>query len=310
MGANWIHGIEQNPVYKLAREKNLLTMRYQGRKLGQKIMFAREDRKAINGKVVEEVDWTYGMLMQQAEEFYQLQIPTPYENDSVGEFIERGFKEKLVKYHGDDRHVREMIFRQRLHGEAVISGCHDMNEVSLSEIGSYEELPGVHYVIPPGFESVIGLLKENFTEDKILKNHPVRQVWWKQADKNDEHYNVCVECENGEKFYADHVLVTVSLGCLKANAERFFNPQLPSHKRDAINRIKIGTVDKVIMQFDQRILDPDVFRLELLWDESSLKYSDIKETWVRKFYSFECISENVLVGKSEISLNSYLNERQ
>lgn len=47
-------------------------------------------------------------------------------------------------------------------------------------------------------------------------------------------YPITVTTKNNRKFEADHVIVTVSLGVLKAQHKKLFNPQLPSEKVDAI----------------------------------------------------------------------------
>ena len=61
-------------------------------------------------------------------------------------------------------------------------------------------------------------------------------------------HSVSVECSNGKKFYADVCLVTVSLGYLKQHSARMFNPPLPDTKVDAIERVAMGTVNKIILE--------------------------------------------------------------
>ncbi|KAK2163395.1 hypothetical protein LSH36_80g04020 [Paralvinella palmiformis] len=301
MGANWIHGIDLNPIYKIAVENNLLATHYSGRKLGQKIMFLTEDGEPVNAKIVEEVDWYFGMIMASCEDFYQSQIPTPYENDSVGAYVEREFGDKFRKYRGRDLKLRQMILQQRLLGESIISGCHLMNELALSEVGSFKELPGVHYVIPPGFESVVHILSHNIPKEKVLLDHAVSQIHWDSSvGGGNEAAAVCVECQNGKKIYADQVLVTVSLGYLKRHAGRLFSPPLPDVKLDAINRLEMGTVNKVVLEFDSQVLPDGVFRLEMIWNRENIENEDISESWVKKIGCYEAIADNVLVGKSGV----------
>lgn len=298
MGANWIHGIERNPIYQIADENNLLQLRNADRSLRHRDLFIMEDGSHVTEKKVKEIDWIYGLLIQQCEEFYQLQIPTPEVNDSVGDFLEREYYEKIEKYSNMERKQRELVFSQRLSLECCITGCDNMCDVSLSEIGSYEDLPGIHYSIPPGFESVLEIIKKNIPKDNILTNHPVRCVRWCETDSNDNRpYRVCVECENGEKFYADHVIVTVSLGVLKASSKRMFLPPLPQEKVLAINRLGFGIVDKVILEFDDPVVDSDIFRIELLWDVAKDTLPDLRNSWYKKIYSFEVVHENILLGR-------------
>lgn len=49
----------------------------------------------------------------------------------------------------------------------------------------------------------------------------------------------------GEKFEGDAVVVTVPLGCLKANQIEFM-PKLPTWKADAIQKLGFGTLNKVL----------------------------------------------------------------
>ena len=303
MGANWIHGIDRNPIYNLCTQHNMLPPAYQGRQLGRKMMFLRENGEPVNTKTVEEVDWVYGTLMSQCEEFYQDQLPTPMENDSVGGFCEREFNHRFANCVGEDFHVRKMIFEQRLLGECIIAGSHSMHDVALSEVGAFEELPGVHYVIPPGFQAVVDLLKEDIPQEKLLLEHPVTRVSWKNNDRsnnaNTDHYEVCVECQNGKRFYADHVLVTCSLGYLKQHHERMFVPPLPNFKSETIEHICFGLVNKVILEFETQVFHDGVFRVEMIWDRDNIENEDLAVSWVKKIGSFESITEkgNVIVGR-------------
>jgi spermine oxidase len=300
LGANWIHGLERNPIYKIADEHDLLQLQRQGN-LCQQSVTLTETGECVPSKMVKELDWEYGKLMQQTEAFFQHDIPTPYENDSVGSFLDREMERTLIRYHGKDRKLREQIYWNRKNLETCISGCDNMGEVSLQEIGSYEELPGIHYTIPPGFEAILEILKEQIPPENLLLNHPVRTVYW-----NPQGDDVCVECENGSKFYATHVIVTVSLGFLKEKYRTLFNPLLPELKIDAINRLAIGVVDKVILEFDTPIVGSKLRTIQLLWDKNNTNgLEELSQTWFRKIHSFDVIQETVLVGEYNVGYGMY-----
>ena len=237
------------------------------------------------------------MLMAKCEEFYQDHLPTPMENDSVGSFLEREFEQHL---HGlSCPKLRRMIFRHRLLGESVISGCDSMWDVSLSEVGSFEELPGVHYVIPPGFQSAVSILRRDIPDSQIRLNHVVTEVNWKPSSTGaaTNSGGVKVTCSNGNIFHADMVLCTIPLGYLKKYAGRLFNPQLPEFKTEAIESIAMGTVNKMLIEFDDVVLPDGVRRLELIWDIEGVDMSDLKNNWFKKIGSFEAVEDNVLIGK-------------
>ena len=243
------------------------------------------------------------------EDFYQSNIPTPVENDSVGAFVERGFEMKAdqKRHQGPDRKLRRMILEQRMLGEAVINGCDDLHDLSLSEAGSFEELPGVHYVIRPGFEEVVHILKRNIPSGNILLSHPVTQVKWDIDNQGAQRYEACVECQNGKKFYANHVLVTCSLGYLKKCSGRLFSPPLPNFKLDAMNRLCIGTVNKIILEFESRVLPRGVSRLELIWDRANVENMNVNDAWIRKIGSFDAIAETVVVGEYIMIMLSFVH---
>ncbi len=58
-----------------------------------------------------------------------------------------------------------------------------------------------------------------------------------------------VELAGGEVLSADRVIVTVPLGVLQAEAIAF-EPALPAAKREAIARLEMGSLEKVILRFD------------------------------------------------------------
>jgi len=97
LGANWIHGIELNPIFKIAKKHNLLSNQYAGRHLGKKMLFVTEQGAPVNGRVVESVDMDYGMLMSECDDFFQQQQPTPDECESVGMYIEQVFEHRIEK---------------------------------------------------------------------------------------------------------------------------------------------------------------------------------------------------------------------
>ena len=309
LGANWIHGLDKNPIFTIARKNNLLPPKNKtpNKKFGKKAMFLTEHAQPVNTKIVQEVDWTYGMLMQQCEDFYQMGLPTE-ENDSVGAFIRRGFEEKFDKYAGHDLKMRQMVLENRLLGEAVIAGAHSMNDISLSQFGSFEEIPAIHYIIAPGFEAVIDVLRQNVPNEKIRLEHVVTQISWDSTfNHNDGVYECCVECANGSKFYANHVVVTIPLGYLKKVAGRLFHPPLPEYKMDAINRVAFGVVNKVILEFESRVLPENISRLEMVWDRSELEHEDLYDSWVKKIASFEAICDTVLVGRFVFEITFHHN---
>ncbi|ESO00558.1 hypothetical protein HELRODRAFT_175520 [Helobdella robusta] len=318
-GANWIHGVDANPIFKIAKENNLLTSHYTGRGLGKKILFAKENGDPVHPRIVSDVDFLFGQLMSECEDFYRDQTPTPYEDDSVGAYIEREFEERISGYHGEDRQLRKNVLAQRLIGECTITGADSMREVALSEAGCFEDIPGVHFVIPSGFEMIIKILAKDIPKPNIHLNKLVTQISW---DRSDATYPVMVQCLDGSKYMCETCLVTVPLGYLKKHAPRLFNPQLPSNKLGAIEGIGMGVVNKLILVYDGPVFPNDIFRLEMIWNREELAGEDepeylspnrdLSKTWYKKIPFVEAIDQNILVcwisGKEAEYLETLTNE--
>lgn len=102
---------------------------------------------------------------------------------------------------------------------------------------------GDEVVFPEGY----GPIFEQFQGDyEVLLNQPVKSV---------DYDSKGVRLTSGSaQFEFDAVIVTVPLGVLKAGAISF-NPALPREKQQAIERLGMGTLDKVYLQFDQVFWD-------------------------------------------------------
>lgn len=83
-------------------------------------------------------------------------------------------------------------------------------------------------------------------EDKILLNKEVVNIVW-----NSNQNGVIVKCIDGSEYKADYVIVTVSLGVLKERLNTLFQPTLPANKLNAIQSLKLGTLNKLIFEFSQ-----------------------------------------------------------
>jgi hypothetical protein len=75
--------------------------------------------------------------------------------------------------------------------------------------------------------------------------------------KNKVHNDLLIECVNGIVFKAKHV-VTCSVNYLKKNYMTLFDPYLLSGKKiDAINSVKMDTVDKIFLIYEDMSFFPN-----------------------------------------------------
>ncbi|MCJ1445257.1 MAG: hypothetical protein MMC23_005762 [Stictis urceolatum] len=87
-----------------------------------------------------------------------------------------------------------------------------------------------------------------------------------------------VTCTDGESIDASHVVITAPLGVLKDKAITF-EPELPQWKQDSIDRLGFGTLNKVVLVFDQAFWDVEQDMIGLLRD------SDYEDSYLQDEYS-------------------------
>ncbi|KAL5706572.1 hypothetical protein ACHQM5_024722 [Ranunculus cassubicifolius] len=118
----------------------------------------------------------------------------------------------------------------------------------------YGGFGGAHCMIKGGYSNVIESLGEGLT---ICLNHIVTEISYSTVGSGETNGSeVKVSTSNGSDFLGDAVLITVPLGCLKANTIRF-SPSLPNWKQSSISQLGFGVLNKVVLEF------PAVF-----WDDT------------------------------------------
>lgn len=290
MGANWVQAVDQNPVFKMAVQNNLMPIDQKARGLDNKVLFAMESGDPVHPRIVSEVDLLFGQLMGECEGFYRDHMPTLFDDDSVGAYIEREFEERITCHHEENKEIRRMVLAQRLLGECIITGAHSMKDISLNEAGCFEDIPGRHSTIPQGFEAIIGLLARDIPACNIHLNSIVTHISWDQTDSD---YPIQVTTADDTTHHSKTCLITSSLGYLKKHSTRLFHPPLPDFKMDAIQNLGMGVVDKLVLFFDGPVFPEAISRLEMIWHRDEVLDADIPTHWFKKIPSLESITQDI-----------------
>jgi monoamine oxidase len=168
--------------------------------------------------------------------------------------------------------------------------------------------PGAHCIVPSGMERFIDHLAEP-VKDSIHTDVCVTSINYEGAD------GVVVECSDGRRVAAEHVVVTSSLGFLKSG-KLHFQPELPAPKKEAIGRSTMGQYMKILVEF------PAVF-----WPEDATFIAQIKNTSAASFdassrriyfpvvfnYQFAKgvpIIEGVLVGENASKISAAFTDEE
>lgn len=100
-----------------------------------------------------------------------------------------------------------------------------------------------NHVVKGGYIEVVKYLAAGLD---VRVDTPVQRVEVLEAQRR-----VRVTAANGQVFEGSRVVVTVPLAVLKAGAIEFV-PPLPSYKQEAMDRLGIGCLEKVVLRYDHK----------------------------------------------------------
>ncbi|XP_030065348.1 peroxisomal N(1)-acetyl-spermine/spermidine oxidase [Microcaecilia unicolor] len=311
MGATWIHGQKDNPLYQLAKEEELLAEEglhvvscLPGAVTPQDYFFT-EHSKLLSSDTVEKITGFFGNLMSK---IYNQDFKPDCSSWSLGDYLDQEFVASGLS----DVEDANIVFEWCKRAECTDEACNSMYEFSLSQLGLYTPLEGPFFncLGKRGYQAVIDVLLRNLPVNVLKCKKTVKCIHWADSpgtsNKSISH-PVRVICEDGEEFLADHVIITVSLGCLKERAQSMFEPSLPQGKLEAIVKLGFGTVSKIFLEFEERFWPEDCIGIQLLW-EKGLENKDVynamkqnegwKEEWFKKIGGFDMVAyhDNVLCG--------------
>lgn len=237
MGAHWIHGTDGNPITNLAHQLSLSTL-FVG---GDSSYSGGWDNLAMFGP--------HGALT--AEEKLRSILVADEVRDELDALRRRWLANgeadrplrKALEAVLDRRGLNEQD-RRSVEWHIALTARDDCaaDEAGLSGLwwdDGYEVYGYGDSVIVHGFAELTTALAKGLD---IRLEHVVQEIRHGAS-------GVTVLTNAGD-FTADAVLVTLPLGVLKQGVVRF-TPELPQDKRDAIARLGMGTLAKVVLRFDE-----------------------------------------------------------
>ncbi|KAG7299017.1 hypothetical protein JYU34_017492 [Plutella xylostella] len=197
LGANWIHGVLDNPIFELAMANGLVNIINIPKP--HKVIAATEDGKQVPFGVLQEIHEAYVTFLRRCEEYFLCQYLPPPDIHSVGEHINLEaaiYLERLPT--SEEKKLRRLIFDCLLKRETCISGCNTMDEIDLLEMGSYTELQGGNILIPKGYSSILEPMTKNIAPDKMFTGDPVKKIIW-NSDQHSPSDDIGDESEDSDQ---------------------------------------------------------------------------------------------------------------
>ncbi|KAI3711561.1 hypothetical protein L1987_70100 [Smallanthus sonchifolius] len=335
MGATWIHGIGGSPLHKIAQEINSLESEEPWECmdgfLDDPITIA-ENGYVLNPSLVDPISNLFKNLMDVAQG-KKKSIGNGIEIDifgngngyaSVGSFLRKGLESYWelesrkesgeVNGFGDwnRKSLEEAIFAMHENTQRTYTAANDLHNLDYLAESEYVMFPGEEVTIAKGYSSIVESLASVLPSGLVQLNKKVCTIEWQPEcvmGMMGSSRPVKIHFLDGTSMSADHVIITVSLGVLKAgvfNKENDsgmfkFNPTLPNYKIEAISRLGYGVVNKLFLKLSHDFnLDVDRFPfLQMVFHKSDHHVKNPKiPWWIRKTASLSPIYKrsNVLLS--------------
>lgn len=298
VGAQWIHGPSPgNPVFQLASQFGLLgpdALLEENQKMSMgghppyiPVVYTSSGRQ-ISPEKFTNITELYNTWLERSRNFTNRDC---HPEASVGSFIRQEILNSSQEWDKEQVEMNMAFLNGLLKTECSISATHSLDYLALCPFGEYIILPGLDCTFPKGFESLVNHIKAPLPSDSVILNKPVKSIHWDGSFHGDSShvYPVKVQCEDGESFVADHVIVTVPLGFLKKRSEDFLSPPFPPSKMQAIKNLGFGTNNKILLEFEKPFWDANTSLIQLLWEGDSPLIEpkkDLKQNWMRKLALF------------------------
>lgn len=230
LGASWIHGITANPITDIARQ------------LGAKHIVTSYDRTAFYN--------SSGQLLsgQEAEQLRRISKQVfkrlRKAQDADADTSIRQALAVLEKSLADDpAALRLLNFCLSTEIEHEYAGSAE--RTSTYWFDNDKAFDGEDVLFAQGYSLITEYLAQGL---EIKLAQVVKEIQWQQSE-------ICVHTTNDE-FVAERVVITLPLGVLQHNDVRF-TPQLPEAKRNAIDRLGMGVLNKCCLRFAEAFWPDD-----------------------------------------------------
>lgn len=261
LGASWIHGIEGNPIYALAKS------------LQTKFFTTTYDSNEIFGTNGAPLNAPEQVRLEKLSALISTAITKAQDRDpdrSIREITRTALDWSRLS--AADKRATDFLLNSRYEQEYAGSAA----RLSAHWFDDHASFGGPDVLFPEGYAAITNHLAENVT---VKTGEILRSVRWDE--------NGATLITTAAEHKADRVLLTLPLGVLKADTVEF-SPGLPFAKRRAIAALGMGVLNKCYLRF------PRVF-----WPTSADWLEYIPEQpgrWVEWVNFAKTVGKPVLLG--------------
>lgn len=133
-----------------------------------------------------------------------------------------------------------------------------------------------------GYSTILDILMKKYPDpdnELPVLNRTKFNTEVTKIDYSNEDGTAKITTDDGKEYIADHVILTVSLGVLKAQYKTLFNPPLPEYKVNNIKSLGFGYAAKIFLVFNNTWFNPKNLKnagFRILWTKQEREAFDSK----------------------------------
>lgn len=250
LGASWIHGGKKhNPIRQLADQAGAKLVRTDFESLELYDIDGRELKGREHDAIDTAVERTMGDLLRAKR--------SAARDASIEPVVRKALEQ------GGLSPTEHRGLRWALASEIAMNYASDFDDLSLSQWEEDEEYGGGDYQFAGGCSVLVDFLEKECRSAGVdlRTGAVVGSIDWSSND-------VVVDA-SGQRHQAKQVVVTLPLGVLKS-ASVVFRGSFPDSKRRAIERLGIGTLNKVVMVFREQFWEEEAAYFGCLGEANEL----------------------------------------
>ncbi|CAL4146393.1 unnamed protein product, partial [Meganyctiphanes norvegica] len=258
-GAEWIHGDERNPVYRIAHGLDAV---------GDNVPDNEWEWELMNGKGQvedEDVISNWDKLIEMEAGAFENDVLLPYYNTSYGQYFIDKFHEVFIDDFNSTEQIALLHYLEQLVN--INEGTNNWLDNSARGADAYLNY-GEDHQWKDGYDTLINLMLDQIPTSNIHLLSPVSEVFWNE----DSYDGVLVVTSNGSSFLAHHVVFTTSVAYLQKYHQTIFSPQLPSSYIESLEGMSLGVVDKIQIGWDAPwwSVTGKPFSFNIMWENMDL----------------------------------------
>ncbi|XP_042240426.1 peroxisomal N(1)-acetyl-spermine/spermidine oxidase-like isoform X2 [Homarus americanus] len=248
-GAEWIHGGEQNSLYRLATKLDAVDTNLPDDAWDHR--FVTQDGRLVDSEVYELAE----LLMNKCKENGML---VPFYNTSYGQYYIDRIQEAYRP--GNNTASGKALLHYLEHMVNYEEGTGSWQDMSARDADQFINY-GDDHQWQDGYDTLISQLTVGIPDSTMKLSSPVCKIFWDTPDQA----RVLVVTLEGDTFLAQHVIVTASIGHIRERHKHIFSPELPASLVTAFMAVHLGVANKVQVGWDEPWWGTDPLDLHIIW---------------------------------------------